>query len=247
MDSFFSELNFAVKKEKMKLLEKKNYGRTAGFLYLSIAIIGGVSIGYIPGQIMVDGDISLTFQNLESHQDLFRWGIAGDVAVLVLETVLTVMLYRLFKGVSATGVMLATFSRAAMAIIMGVNLINHAVPLLISNHPELFSSFAGEQLELISFLFLRGHKYGELAWQLFFAVHLLSLGYVIRKSKLGHHCLGILMMVGSLGYAGDSFIRLIQIDSNVWPMVFSILLVLAVIAELWFTFWLLIRGMEQKP
>ena len=62
----------------------KAYSQLTGLLYLIIAIIGGFSIGYMPSVIVAEGNAVLTFQNLMNHQELFRWGIAGDIAVLVL-------------------------------------------------------------------------------------------------------------------------------------------------------------------
>lgn len=40
----------------------------------------------MPTQIVAEGNAILTFQNLLDHQELFRWGIAGDIIVLLLET-----------------------------------------------------------------------------------------------------------------------------------------------------------------
>ncbi|MFT4684262.1 MAG: hypothetical protein ACI863_000863, partial [Flavobacteriales bacterium] len=81
----------------------KAYSQITGLLYLIIAIIGGFSIGYMPSVIIAEGNAVLTFQNLIDNQELFRWGIAGDIVVMVLEIVLTVMLYHLFKSFSTTG------------------------------------------------------------------------------------------------------------------------------------------------
>ena len=72
------------------------YSQITSLLYLIIAIIGGFSIGYMPSVIIAEGNAVLTFQNLIDNQELFRWGIAGDIVVMVLEIVLTVMLYHLF-------------------------------------------------------------------------------------------------------------------------------------------------------
>lgn len=226
--------------------QTKVYSQLAGLLYLVIAIIGGFSIGYMPSEIVVEGNALLTFQNLINHQELFKWGIAGDIAVMVLETILTVMLYQLFKPFSTTGITIATYSRLAMAIIMGMNLINYMIPTIIMNQPEYLNAFTSEQLESLTLLFLKAHKYGELAWQLFFAVHLFTLGYVIRKSRIPPKWLGIIMLIGSVGYAGDSFIQFTVINSEFLSVLFSSLLVLAVIAEFWFAFWLLIKGVKNK-
>lgn len=224
----------------------KKYSQFAGLLYLLIAIVGGLSIGYMPSIIVVEGNAALTLQNLMDHQVLFRWGIAGDIVVLVLEVLLTVMLYQLFRSFSATGMTIATYSRLAMAIIMGMNLINYMIPAIIMAQPEYLSAFSSEELESLTLLYFKAHKYGELAWQIFFAIHLFTLGYVIRKSGTTPKWLGLLMLIGGVGYAGDSFIRFTLMNSEILSMLFSGLLILAVIAEFWFAFWLLIKGMQRK-
>ena len=224
----------------------KIYSQLAGLLYLIIALVGGFSIGYMPTEIVAEGNAALTFQNLLDHQELFRWGIAGDIVVLVLETLLTVMLYQLFKSASTTGMIIATFSRLAMAIIMGINLINYMIPAIIMNQPVYLTSFSSAELESLTLLFFKAHKYGELAWQIFFSVHLFTLGYVIRKSGNTPKWLGLLMLIGGIGYAGDSIIQFMLSNSVVLSVIFSSLLVLAVIAEFWFALWLLIKGMNKE-
>ncbi|WP_375559226.1 DUF4386 domain-containing protein [Bernardetia sp. OM2101] len=226
--------------------QEKVYSKLAGLLYLIIAIIGGFSIGYMPSEIIVEGNSALTFQNLLSHQELFRWGIAGDIAVMVLEILLTVMLYHLFKSFSATGMIIATYSRLAMAIVMGVNLINYMIPAIIMNQPEYLNSFSSAELESLTLLFFKAHRYGELAWQIFFSIHLFMLGYVIRKSDKTPKWLDIIMLIGSIGYAGDSFTQLTLMKVELLSVFFSSLLILAVIAEFWFAFWLLIKGISKE-
>ncbi|NOQ73108.1 MAG: DUF4386 family protein [Crocinitomix sp.] len=220
----------------------KTYSQLAGLIYLIIAVVGGFSIGYMPTVIVAEGDAALTFQNLLENQELFRWGIAGDIAVIILEVLLTAMIYHLFKSYSKTGMTIATYSRMAMAIIMGINLLNYMVPAIIMTQPEFLSAFSSEQLNSLTHLFFKVHKYGELAWQIFFAIHLFTLGYVIRKSGIAPKWLGLIMLVGGIGYAGDTFIQFTLVNSEVLTIVFSSLLVLAVIGELWFAFWLLIKG-----
>lgn len=224
----------------------KAYSKMAGLIYLIIAVVGGFSIGYMPTVIVAEGNAALTFQNLLENQGLFRWGIAGDIAVIILEILLTVMIYQLFKTYSKTGITIATYSRIAMAIIMGMNLLNYMIPAIIMTQPDYMSAFSSEQLNALTHLFFKVHKYGELAWQIFFAIHLFTLGYVIRKSSIAPKWLGILMLLGGIGYAGDTFIQFTLMNSELLTILFSSLLVFAVIGELWFAFWLLIKGVKTK-
>lgn len=226
--------------------QERHYPQLAGLIYLVIAVVGGFSIGYMPSEIVVEGDAALTFQNLLANQQLFKVGIAGDIAVLVLEVLLTVMIFRLFNNVNKTAISIATYSRLAMAVIMGINLLNYMVPAIIMTQPEYLSSFSGAELESLTLLFFRAHKYGELAWQLFFAIHLFSLGYVVQKSAETPRWLGLLMLLGGVGYGLDSFFQFILLDGQVFVILSSGLLVLAVVGELWFAFWLLLKMGTSK-
>jgi uncharacterized membrane protein YgdD (TMEM256/DUF423 family) len=129
---------------------------------------------------------------------------------------------------------------------MGVNLINYMIPAIIMTQPEYLSAFSSSELESLTLLFFKAHKYGELAWQVFFAVHLFTLGYVIQKSRKTPKWLGIIMLIGGIGYAGDSFIQFSLMNSEILSILFSSLLISAVIAEFWFAFWLLIKGMNEE-
>lgn len=233
----------------MSLLKHQNLDRRnallSGVLYLLIAVIGGFSIGYVPGEIVSEGNATQTFHNLLDNQILFKMGITGDIIVMIFEVVLTVLLYRLFKAASPVGMTIATYSRMAMAIVMGVNLINYMIPVIIMGQPTFLNAFSAEELESLNLLFFKAHRYGELAWQLFFAVHLFTLGYVLRKSGKTSKWLGILMLLGGIGYGGDSFIQFTTMNSQVLTILFSTLLVLAVIGELWFAIWLIVKGNKE--
>jgi len=65
--------------------------------------------------------------------------------------------------------------------------------------------FEPDQLDALVLLFLNAHGYGVFIWQLFFGFHLLVLGYLIFKSGYFPRILGILMVLGSLGYLLDSY------------------------------------------
>ena len=80
----------------------QSYARTAGLLYLIIAVFGAFAIGYVPSIIIETGDAATTANNLLANKALFNMGIFGDIVVLLVEVVLTAMLYVLFKPVSHT-------------------------------------------------------------------------------------------------------------------------------------------------
>jgi hypothetical protein len=219
----------------------KAYARSAGLFYLLIAISGGFSIGYVPSVIIESGDASATAQNIAENLGLFQLGIVADIFVLMLEVALTVMLYRLFKPVNPTVSLIAAFCRLAMSVVMGLNLLNYLIPLLLLSGSSYLSAFESHQLHALALLFLETHQFGVYIWGLFFGIHLMALGYLIFKSGYFPKVIGILMMIGSIGYATESLAAISFVENTTVSAMVISFLVVAVIGELSFTFWLLIK------
>ncbi|MFT6878262.1 MAG: hypothetical protein ACJAZF_004393 [Granulosicoccus sp.] len=222
----------------------KVYARFAGLFYLLIAISGGFSIGYVPSVIVAPGDASATAQNIADNLGLFRLGIAADILVFMFEVALTVLLYRLFKPVNPTLSLVAAFCRLAMSVVMGLNLLNYLIPLILLSGTDYLSVFDTDQLHALALLFLETHQYGVYIWGLFFGLHLLALGYLILKSGYFPKAMGILMMIGSVGYTSESLAAIASVDNSITRLVVIAFLVVAVVGELSFTFWLLIKGVN---
>ena len=222
-----------------------SFARITGIFYLLIAIAGVFSIGYMPSVIFATDDMAETIQNMTDNQLLFHLGIAGDIAVILMEVILTSMLYKMFKSVNQTLSLIAAFSRMGMAVVMGMNLLNYVLPSVLVNSPEYLQVFQGNELEDIVSIFLDMHQKAVYVWQLFFGLHLVILGYLIYKSGVFPKTLGILNMVGSLGYTLQSFKELLFPQFSSLDIGITILLVIVVIGELGFTFYLLIKGMKK--
>jgi hypothetical protein len=223
------------------------YAKLAGLLYLLIAISGGFSIGYMPSVIMVTGDAATTAQNIIENQGLFRLGIAGDIVVFLMEIILTVMLYRMFKPVNPTLSLIAGFSRLAMGIVMAINLFNYLIPMRLLGGSDYLNALEPNQLQSLALLFFDAHQDGIYIWGLFFALHLVILGYLIFKSDFFPKLIGLFMMIGSFGYGGESIAAFIYPDHEAISMLINVLLGIAVVGELSFTFWLLIKGIKILP
>lgn len=220
------------------------YAKLAGVLYLLIAITGGLSIGYMPSVIIAAVDAVKTAQNIEDNLGLFRLGILGDIVVLLLEVVLTVMLYRLFKQVNQTIAMVAAFSRLAMGIVMGLNLLNYLIPVHLLNGADKLSAFDLNQVQYLATTFLDAHQYGVYIWGLFFGLHLIALGYLVFISGYCPKILGLLMGIGSLGYLLESIGELTLTNNNILSILVIVFLIIATVGELFFAFWLLIKGVN---
>ena len=215
--------------------------RNAGALYLSIAVCGGFSIGYVPSQIVASGDAATTAANLMTQLSLFRLGVLADSAVILLEIAITVILYQMFLSVSPRLAMIAMISRMGMIIVMGVNLLLWVMPYVLLTLPM---GFDPDGAQTFAQVFFEAHALGIYVWQLFFGAHLLALGWIILRSQLVPHLFGWGLFIGAFGYLVQGLVELTFTDVAALDIAIIGLLVIVTISELGFGLWLLIRGLR---
>ena len=219
--------------------------RSAGLLWLLIAVLAPFSILYIPSTLIVPGDAATTASNILASEGLFRVGIVGDSVVILLEIALIAVLYVLLRPANRTLALIVTFARLAMTVVMAVNVFNSLGVLLLSSDAEYLTVFKPGQLHAFVLLFLNLHDSGIYIWQVIFGAHFLVLGYLVFKSGFFPRVLGILLWVTCLGYLTDSLGILFPISGTL-SIVSSVLLAVGVVGELSFVLWLLIKGVNVE-
>jgi hypothetical protein len=222
-------------------LTSKSYPRTIGFIYLLIAISGGFSIAYVPSQIIGDTPTE-TIELLSANQTLFRLGVFGDILMAMLELAATAMLYWLFRKVNRTLSLAAAFARIGMAFIMGINLMIYLSPQYLIQAGYM----QDETLEAMVDLLFQVHADGILVWGLFFGVHIVLLGVLILGSGFVPKIIGWLMLPGGIGYILEALGAFVLPPSPVIEYLSIALLAVVTIAELSFTFYLLIKRTPNR-
>lgn len=209
----------------------KSFIRTAGWLYIVIAVAGGFSIGYVPSVINAGGDAATT---LADNTTLYRLGILGDIVVLLCELALTVMLYRIFKPASETLALIATYARFAMVGVMAINILLGVLPLYLIG-------LSTPMPEMVAALF-EAKQIGVYVWQLFFSLHLLAIGTMILRYGLFPRLLGWMMGIGAFGYLLEGLSKLTYFENEVLSWAIIGLLVVVTLGELAFAIWLIAKG-----
>lgn len=227
-------------KQEMNPLNKT--ARIAGLLILIISVFAPFSMMYIPSNLIVPGDATTTANHIMASEQLFRAGIVSDSVVFLIEVVITVVLYVLLKPVSKTLSLVAAFSRLAMTIIQGVNLLNHLTALLLLSGADYLTVFGPDQLHALVLLFLNAHEYVVLIWGLFSGLHLLVLGYLVYRSGYLPRILGVFLVLASLCYLAQSTGNILfpkHEEILAWVGLLSMV-------ELSFPLWLLIKGVRGQ-
>ncbi len=227
-------------------LENRKTARITGILYLLLAVIGPFTLMYIPSKLLVSGDAAATANNILSNELLFRFGIIGETLIVILEVIIIVLIYKLFSPVNKHLTLTAVFSRLAMTVLQGGNIINRLLTLEVLNGTTYTEALGVDQVNAMVSLFLNGHSYGVYIWQIFFSIHLFVLGYMIFKSGCLPKLIGGLIIIGSLGYLMDSYACFIMPENGMIATAATILLALATVGEVAFAVWLLIKGINRN-
>jgi hypothetical protein len=217
--------------------------KIAAGLYLLITVLAIYTHFYVPGELVVAGDATLTAKNIAASQGHFRGGIFSELLILLSEVALTIILYVIFKPVNKTLSLTAAVSRLAMTTIHGFNVLNNIFVLILLSGAGYLSVFEPEQLSALVMFFLEGYKYGFGLGIVFLGLHALLLGYLIYISGYFPKVLGVLFGLASLGYFVDSFSLLLIADYIPGQPLVAIPIALAEIA---FPLWLLFKGINLE-
>jgi len=222
----------------------KKTARMTGLFYLAIFVANLFVFIFVSGSLNVAGDAAATAENIRTSESLYRSGVVSYLIVFLSEIGATILLYKLLAPVNKTVAMLMMTTRLMQAAVHAVNLINFIFPLILINGGDYLASFTTAQVDSLVLLFTDAHYYGVLVSEAFFAVSLFLLGYLVVKSELFPSILGIMLAIAGAGYVLDSFgIFLLPQQATLFA---NIMIAPAIIAELSFTLWLLIKGVRTS-
>lgn len=221
------------------------WARLAGLGYLVIIASGIFAEFFVRSSLLVPGDPAATAANLQASGTLYRVGIASEFLMLTADVVVAGALWVVFRPVSRGLALLAAFFRLAHAAIVGVNLLNLWVPLVLLAGGAPLAAFTPDQLAALALVFLETHGYGYAVGLLFFAAHCLLLGWLVLRSGYVPRVLGGLLVVAAVGYLADTLARTLLADYAAFEGVFTaVVFTPAFVAELSFCLWLLVKGVR---
>ncbi len=227
-----------ITKEKTNSINKT--ARVAGFLYLLVAVMGAFSILYVPSTLIVPGDATTTANNIMASESLFRLGFVSGLITQTIQILLVLVLYQLLKPVNKNhALLMVIFALVGVPIAM-LNMLNQSVALLLLSSADYLTVFEAGQLQALMMLFLDLQEHGVFIASIFWGLWLLPLGYLVFKSGYIPRILGILLIIGGLGYLIDfvTFFLFPNFDATISQFTF--------LGELLLPLWLLIKGVDVE-
>ncbi len=217
--------------------------RFAGLLYVLTSIIGFFAMGYVPGKLIVHGNAVATATNIMASETLFRLGIVASLIGQAAFIFVALALYELLKGVNRRRASLMVLLIVVSVPIAFLNELNSIAALTLVRGPDFLSIFEKPQREALAMLFLNLHHYGIVVAEIFWGLWLFPLGLLVYRSRFLPRFLGVWLILAGFAWIVLSLTGVLlpqyvnKVDTFSQP---------AIIGEIVFMFWLLIRGAGPK-
>lgn len=228
----------------MKTSRLRRLTRVAGVLYLAIFLVYPLSTA-VRSMLVVPGDAAATAQNIAESETLFRWGMAGEVTIFLIEIVLAAVLYVLLRPVSRSISLGASLARVAEGVVMAAgNVFTSILTLVAVGGAGYLAVFSTEQREALALFFQEANDYVVLVWGFFFALSLVLTGWLVYRSGFFPKIPGVLLVLAGVGYFLQSYGTFVA--PGLTDVLETVVLVLAIPGELVFALWLLIKGVDEE-
>ena len=174
--------------------------RITGAFYLLTILTGIFAQGFVSGSLVVDGYAAATATNILMHKSLFQLGFAVYLIEMACQIAITALFYDLLKPAGRSVSLVAAFLGLTGCIIKTLSRLFFIAPLFIVGGAHYLSVFSAEQLQALALLFLRVNDHGAAIALVFFGSYALLTGYLIIRSTFLPRILGVLSVLGGLGW-----------------------------------------------
>jgi hypothetical protein len=218
----------------------QTYARMAGLLFLISIGVGGFGEGYAPGALIVWNDAAATVANLKANEMLHRWSFAAYMVEAACDISITLIFYVLLRPVSrALSLLSAFFGILNTATYACCQFFYFALPHLLVSEAEYLRTFTQDQIATLVLLSFKLFSYAAVFPVLFYGLCWIVRGWLIVRSGYLPALLGLLMMLGGIGFATRTITQVLAPE-------FSSHFMLMLIAPggILLGLWLLVRGVN---
>jgi len=220
----------------------KKAARYAGLCYLVLIISGLIGIAYIPNQIFTADDLASNLNNIQTHSQLYRFGMFAQVVCFLTYLVLPLLLFRLLAHINKScATVMVILVLVSIPLSLGSVVCQYTL-LKVLVAPN-FAGVNANTLFSVQLLISQSNSALFLA-QLFWGAWLIPLGWLIARSDLLPSWLGVLLILGGGSYLIKVVATLVWPEFSDWVWAGKITLV-ATLAEFSTCLWLLL-GVRSK-
>jgi hypothetical protein len=219
----------------------RRYARAAGVAMLLSIVFGFLGEMYLPGKIVVSGDAGATAANIRANSALFRLTFASYLVEGICDVALLVWFYVLLKPVDRNLALLSAFFGVVSTVTFAIAQSSFFAASLILKDTAGMTAFTTEQREALALLAVRVSSMIATLFLCMYGIASMIRGYLIARSGYLPRVIGILLMIGGLGFVLRSTTYLLA------PSFSSPFLLLPMaLAVIPLTGWLLFRGIGGR-
>ncbi len=215
------------------------YARMAGLLYIVVIAAGIVSQMLISGKLVVDGDAAATAANILAHKDLFQLGFTLYLVEMACQAAQMAFFYILLKPVSRNMAFLALSLGLVGCAIKTFGRVFYIAPLLVLGGVPYLGVFSAGQLQSLALLLLNINSQAAGMALPFFGLSTCLNGILMIRSGFLPRILGILAVVGGLGW-------LTFLHPPLGLQLFAFVVPFALLGSVLTILWLLIKGVNVE-
>ena len=211
-------------------------------LYVVMSIFCFFAMAYVPSKVIVQGNATATANNIAAFETIFRLGIASQLVGQAGFIFVALALYDLLKGINRRQASLMVTLIVVSIPIAFLNEVNSLAALVLVRGADFLSIFDKPQRDALAMLFLNLHGHGLGVAEMFWGLWLFPLGLLVYRSRFLPRFLGAWLVLAGIAWVLQSLtgILLPQYEDTV-----DTYSQLAVLGEIAFMLWLLIKG--AKP
>ncbi len=206
----------------------------------AITIVAGIFVeGFVSGRLVVARDPAATAANILGQASLLRAGFSIYLAEMLVQIAMTALFYELLKPVSQSLSMLSAVFGYIGCGIKTMSRLFFLAPLFVLGGTTYAGAFNPAQRQALSSLLLQLNEYGAAIALVFFGVSTLVQGYLIVRSTFLPRSLGVLTIMGGLGWM--TFLSP-TLGLRLFPFVAGI----GLLGSIAMILWLLIVGVDER-
>lgn len=222
--------------------------RLAGWGYVAIFFLGVFANFFVLSRLVESGDPAVTLGNISDEEGVFRAGLVSFLVVFILDVAIAWALYVFFRGVGRDLSLLTAWFRLVYTVFLGVALVSFFLVLQLLNDEALQRASGAGQVDALVSLLLDAFNYAWLIGLACFGVHLILLGYLVLRSLNVPSVIGALLIVAGGAYLIDTLAHAMLASYEDYKDLFTAIVAIpAVVGEMSFALWLLLRGTRVAP
>jgi hypothetical protein len=217
--------------------------RSAGVLYLINIVLGAFAISIVPALLFGSGPAAMA-HNIQTHELLYRSGLAAHIVVTVTNIFLAVIFYEIFKVVNRRLALLDVFFILVATAIEAAGLVNQFAPLALLGNGPYANALPAGQLQALAYLPSALASVDYNIHTVFFGFDILLTAYLVLKSQLIPRTIGVLLAIDGLAYLVYSFAAVLapSFASQLVPWI----QLPALFGEGSLCLWLLVKGVNVE-